>query len=179
MRGSKKIQSRRARTMRKRRMQKSRRVKRTYRRKLRGGVSMNNNNNNNNNNNVNPINAELYVILLQELYASIDRIEDHEQRNHILEAIGGWLYAVFVTRPKLNPGNTKEGMILSLLHETQKYLGYELDRQTAGFDSVMDELHTVYNKIRELVAEDKQAELSELQTMQEEYQGEYERQYGL
>jgi hypothetical protein len=168
-----------------RRVQKTRRGKSTYRRRQRGGLSMNaynaqnnnNNSNNNSNNNNNAVNENVNLGLIQDLYSAIDDVENAEERVNILKAVGGWLYAVFVVGPKMAPGDTKEGMILSLLHETQKYLGYELDRQTDDFKDVMDELHKVYTTIREYEQEDKDVALSHLQEMQEEQQEEYEAQY--
>jgi hypothetical protein len=183
---SKKIQSR---TRRNRRVRKSRRIKRTYRRRQRGGLSMNaynaqNNNNNNSNNrnnfniaNNNAVDENVNLGLIQDLYSAIGDVENAQERVNILKAVGGWLYAVFVTRPKMAPGDTREIMILSLLHETERYLGYELDRQTDDFNTVMDELRKVYNTIRSYEEEEKYAALAHLQEMQEQQQEEYEAQY--
>jgi hypothetical protein len=176
---SKKIQSR---TRRNRRVRKSRRVKRTYRRRQRGGLSINANINNNNNNNLNianndTIDENINLDLIQDLYSAIDDVENAEERVNILKAIGGWLYAVFVTRPRLWPGDTKEGMILSILYETQKYLGYDLDRQTDDFNAVMDEMRKVHNRIRELEEGEKYVALNNLKETQEQHQEEYEAQY--
>ena len=193
MRRSKKIQTRKGRktrSMHKRRVQKTRRVKSTYRRRQRGGLSINaynaqNNNSNNNSNNGNNFNIannnavdeNVNLGLIQDLYSAIDDIENAQERVNILKAVGGWLYAVFVTRPKIAAGDTREGMIVSLLHETERYLGYELDRQTDDFNTVMDELLKVYNTIRSYEEEEKYAALAHLQEMQEQQQEEYEAQY--
>jgi hypothetical protein len=145
------------------------------------GNNNNYNNNNYNNNNYNQNEEEeasgLNLIYIKDLYDTIDSIDNEEEKKRIVKAVGGWLYAVFVTGPKKNPGDTKESMIESVQYETQKYLGYTLNAEDPDFDHVMYQLHNVYERIKSL--DDESFAYSNMQEHYEEFQEEYEKELGL
>lgn len=143
----------------------------------------NNNNYNNNNYNGNNMNNEeeeisgLNLIYIKDLYDSISGIENEEEKKRVLKAIGGWIYAVFITKPKKNPGDTKESMIESVQYETNKYLGYTLNVEDPDFSHIMGQLHNVYKRIKSLDADS--FAYSNMQEHYEEFQEEFEREMGI
>jgi len=140
----------------------------------------NNNNYNNNNNGMNDENEEisgLNLIYVQDLYEAINDIEDEEEKKRMVKAVGGWLYAVFVTSPKKSPGDTIESMIESLQHETNKYLKFELNSEDSAFDDIMDKLYAVYKRIKSLDSDS--FAYSNMREHCEEFQIEFENQLGL
>jgi hypothetical protein len=133
--------------------------------------------NGNHNNAQNEEISGLNLIYIKDLYDAIDGIEDEEEKKRMVKAVGGWLYAVFVSGPKKDPKNTKESIIESLQYETRKYLKYELDSEDSKFGHVMDTLFEVYNRIKSLDGES--FAYSNMQEHYEEFQAEIENELGL
>lgn len=147
------------------------------------GNNNNNYNNNNYNNNYNGYNDEeeeasgLNLIYIKDLYDTISNIESEDEKKRVVKAVGGWLYAVFVTKPKKNPGDAKESMIESVQYETNKYLGFTLNAEDPDFDHVMSQLYNVYNRIKDL--DDESFAYSNIQEHYEEFQQEIEKELGI
>jgi hypothetical protein len=143
----------------------------------------NNNNYNNNNYNGNNMNNEeeeisgLNLIYVKDLYDAISGIDNEEEKKRVLQAVGGWLYAVFVTGPKMSPGDTKESMIESLQYETNKYLHFTLSTEDPDFSHIMHNLFQVYKRIKSLDADS--FAYSNMQEHYEEFQAEFEKELGL